>query len=132
MSIETELFSYLSTYAGLTTLVSTRIYPVDAPQQPTYPYIVYFKVNNNRKYCHQGFANASTQLFQADCYATTYSDAKAIATQLITAIDSWYLTNTKVQAAFIDNEADVIEENVKTSETLKVYCVPIDFICYYG
>lgn len=41
MSIEAALFSHLSTYAGVTALAGTRVYPLVLPQQPVLPAVTY-------------------------------------------------------------------------------------------
>lgn len=41
MSLEDAVYSRLTTFAGLSALVSTRVYPLHLPQKPTYPCIAY-------------------------------------------------------------------------------------------
>ena len=41
MNISRAIYTILSAHAGLTSLVSTKIYPVTAPQQTEYPYLVF-------------------------------------------------------------------------------------------
>ena len=41
MNISRAIYTILSAHAGLTILVSTKIYPVTAPQQTEYPYLVF-------------------------------------------------------------------------------------------
>lgn len=41
MNISRAIYTILSAHAGLTSLVSTKIYPVVAPQQTAFPYVVF-------------------------------------------------------------------------------------------
>lgn len=124
MSIETDLYTQLSTHAGLTALVSTKIYPVLAPQKVDLPYCVYLKVSNVRQYSHQGFSNLERVRLQISCFAKTYSTAKDVAAQVIAAMEAW--SASSVQAVIPDGEEDLYEEDTET------YHIPLDFIVWYG
>jgi hypothetical protein len=104
MSLKASLYTYLSTYAGLTALIGTRIYPSgDVPQGPVIPYCVYSRPNSERVYSHQGFSSLTDDNLQINCYSTTTLSVEAIEAQVIAAIEAWPATNGSVQAAFVDN-----------------------------
>ena len=71
MTLSQALFNYLSTYAGLASLVSTRVYPVALPQGATLPAVTY------------------QARFQFTVWASSYADREAIALQLIAALEGY-------------------------------------------
>jgi len=87
MTIETTLFSTLSGAAGVSALVSSRIYPNVAPESVTFPYLVYSVISSERMHTLPGVANMQRKTIQIDCNATTYSGAKALATAVISALE---------------------------------------------
>ena len=48
MTIESEIYSRLSTFAGLTALVADQIYPLILPQAATLPAVVYHVISEPR------------------------------------------------------------------------------------
>lgn len=131
MIIEAALYSYLSTYAGLTDLISTRLYPLVLPQNPTYPAITYLKVSRVG-----GRAMKSTNprhiraRFQFSCWATSYSSAKAVAVQVQTALQDYNgVMGGSGGVTVLDsepiNELDIYEPDTK------LYHVPIDIMIWH-
>jgi hypothetical protein len=118
--MEQALYTRLSTYAGLVALVSTRIYPLVAPQNATKPYITYSRISTQREYSYSGYSNLQRVRFQISCYAETYAAAKAIAIQVMAAVEAW----TAVQAAFVENQTDLFEKETK------LYHVPVDIFVW--
>lgn len=126
MSIETALYTQLSSHAGLSALVDNRIYPVLAPQNVALPFVAYFKVSNQREYTHQGYAGLSKVRMQISCYGDDYSDVKAVAIQVTAAMEVWPAAVTAVQAVFQDNETDIFEDGVM------LYHIALDFFVWYA
>ena len=88
MSIESALFTALTTYAGLSTLIAARLYPDAMPQGATLPCIVYQRVSTPRTQV-LGSTQAvavSRPRFQFSCWALTASGALAVADQLRAAL----------------------------------------------
>ena len=48
MSFSTDLYTRLSSHAGLSALVGDRIYPLRLPQNPTLPAVVYQRISGQR------------------------------------------------------------------------------------
>lgn len=76
-SIEASLYSTLTTYAGLTALISTRVYAEEMPQGATLPCIVYRRISTPRV---QAFGSAQTIVssrprFQFTCWAPAQGGA---------------------------------------------------------
>lgn len=106
MSVEQDIFSLLSNYAGLSALVSSRIYPIKAPQKPTYPLIVYSRISNNNLNALGGSCGIGNSRFQMKAYAETYSSASAVADQIQLAMDSATFNNlliSRIDLDFDDN-----------------------------
>ena len=80
MSIETTVYSTLSGASGVTNLVSTRIYPLMAPDSAAVPYITYQVIAGNAHDILIGAAMSERKLVQINCVSNSYSNAKAIAT----------------------------------------------------
>ena len=120
------LYTYLSTYAGLIALTSTRIYPVDGLEQCAKPYIVYAVISEIRHYCHGGYSNLSEYRVQISCYGDTLASARAVADQVVTAMDAWPAANANVQASFFENDLYIFEENTK------LHHIPVDYKVAYG
>ena len=125
MGIESDLYGYLSTYAGLTALISTRIYPLVAPQNVTKPYCTYQKISLERKYSHGGYSGLQRPRLQVSCYAETYEQSRAVADQVIAALEAWPGA-ANIQAVFIENEIDLYDPDTG------LQYIPVDFFCYYG
>jgi hypothetical protein len=129
--IETDLYTYLKSYAGLTALIGTNIFPLVKPQGILIPYILFQKVSNKRETTHGGFATLQKSRIQIDCFADRYITegstigAKNIAEKVIEAIEAWPGAS-KIQAVLPENETDFYE-----SET-QIYHIPIDFFVWYG
>lgn len=86
MSLETKLYTLLSGDAGVSALVSNRIYPLAAPQQADLPFVVYTRISSGREYTLSGATGLENPRMQVDCYAETYSSAKAISEAVVTAV----------------------------------------------
>lgn len=107
--IEETLYTRLSTYANLTSLVSTRIYPNIAPQESTLPIVVYRTVSSVRETAMGSDPGIVETRVQLSCFGTTYSSAKNVAKQVRLATQRW--SGTGVFDTFIDSEVDLYEPN---------------------
>lgn len=79
MSIETTLYTALSTTNGVTNLVSTRIYPQIAPDNTAVPYITYQVIVGMAYNRMAGAPPGERKLIQINCISNSYSNGKAIA-----------------------------------------------------
>jgi len=79
----------LANDAGVTALVSTRIYPVVLPQTPTYPALVYQRISGPPR---SGSSTFRQSRYQVDCWAngaTGYGDATALAAAVVAAAEDY-------------------------------------------
>jgi hypothetical protein len=112
LTIEAGLVTKLTTTAGLTALISTRVYLERIPQGGTLPCLTYQRISTPRVLTHDTSGSAGTAYprFQFDAWAATYLSAKAITDALRAALNGFKGTITSgadtvvVQAALIDTE----------------------------
>lgn len=97
MSIDTALYTRLSGFAGLSKLVSTRIYPIRMPQNATFPLVCYQQVGATRDYVMQNQSGLVQTLYQIDCYDSTLEDARAVAEQARLALSNYSGTSDSVE-----------------------------------
>lgn len=79
---EEHLFSRLTGFAGLTSLVSSRVYSIKLPSNCTFPAVTYFRVSSNPVESMTGSSALSFARFQLDSWAKTYTEAKNLAEQV--------------------------------------------------
>ncbi len=88
-TIDSALYSRLSGHAGLSTLVSNRIYPPPVPQNPTYPLCTYQEIDRYPIHVFQGTAGVKHIRYQIDSWGATLASAKAVAAQVEAALDCY-------------------------------------------
>lgn len=85
--IETGLFTYLANSPGVTAANEGRVYPLHKPQNDDQTCVVYRVISRefSRTFCGQ--PNITASRVQLDCWATSYSEAKALAKAVREALD---------------------------------------------
>ena len=86
MSIESDLYATLSGAAGVTALVSTRIYPNLVPEATANPCIDYALIAGTRLHTLIGQNDMERKLIQISCHGDTYASAKAVADAVVAAL----------------------------------------------
>ena len=76
--IEDALYSRLTSDAGVSGIVSARVYPVILAQDAIMPSITYLKVSDSPVIGFGGENSRRNARFQIDCWTTTYSDVKSL------------------------------------------------------
>jgi len=89
MNVGQIIYGVLSAAAGVTALVSTRIYPDQAPQNAVFPYVCFQLLQAQPTDTKEGVSPLDKLLVQIDCYAQNYDSAQAIATAIRTALDRY-------------------------------------------
>lgn len=107
--IETELFD------TLTDLVDGRCYPLVMPQNPVLPALVYTRQSSDPQYRLEGGASLNQVRIEVDCYADTYTDAKALSESVRLAMEAASYKGTLIF------DSDFYEPEVK------LYRVVMDF-----
>ncbi len=127
MSVEKVIYSKLSGDSDVAALVSTRIYPVNLPQKPTYPAIVYTRISGDRTYSFEGASGLASPRFQIDCFASTYSGGKDLSSKLRSAINGFRgtVSGIVVQAIFLESDSDMFEDD------FNIYRISSDYFVHY-
>lgn len=122
MSIETALYSYLTSYAGLTALVSDRIYPLVIPEQASLPAIAYQRISTRITYSHDGDSELDRPRFQFACVASTAKAAREVAEQVVAALSGYSgtMSGLNVGASFIENQLDGYEPQPTDAYVMRV------------
>jgi hypothetical protein len=125
MTLEQALFSYLGNYAGLKALVSTRIYPIIMPQNPTLPAVTYQKISGVVDYVMDGTSIKRPRI-QVDAWAKSYGAVRGVAEQVKAALDRYTGTmggtgGVEIIGTWIENETDLFEPDTG------LYRVSLDF-----
>ena len=88
--IEENLLTYLKSVAGITSLVSTRIYPFRIAQGSAMPCLTYQRISTPRIITHDVSGKTGTLAsprFQFDAWGNTYSQVKGITEALRDALN---------------------------------------------
>lgn len=125
-SIETVIYTRLSNWPALATLVSDRIFPGRAAQGTKRPFVVFMRVAGPRAKHSLGPAGVAMPRFQFDCYSVTYEQAVAIATQVRLAIDGWkdLSASPAVKSGSLITDRDIDE----SATDPKLYRASMDFM----
>ena len=116
MEINEALYSYLSGYAGLTALISNRIYPDILPQNTPYPAITYQKISENEIDTFNQPTTLMMPIYQFSCWGSTRSSSEAVAKQLRLAFKN-YKSTTMGGAGGVSVSAVRIINRLGTYET---------------
>jgi hypothetical protein len=106
--IEELIYTRLSTFAGLTTLVSTRIYPVIMPQGTIKPAVTYQLISSPRGKAMGSDPGMVTARYQFIAWATTNLEARNVTKQVRLALERYRVAG--IEDCFIETEYDVFDE----------------------
>lgn len=128
MTIEAAVYDRLTTFAGLTALISTRTYAQILPTTPTPPACTYTVISTSIIGGMGSDAAIERARIQVTAWAETYEDAKNVSQQIRAALQRYRGTHagTEIKALFLDNESDGYEPDTG------YYRVDHDFDIVYG
>lgn len=118
MSAGIRLHSRLTTHAGTAGLVSTRVYPVIAPQNVVYPCIVYQRISGTEQ---NGTTSIREARYQISCWGATFANAQSVAAQVRAALEEWSVfggSGVFVRMARVVNEQDDFEPDERIFRTI--------------
>lgn len=107
MSAGTVIHNLLSNDATVSGIVSTRIYPDTAPQNASFPYVVYQITGTIPTNDKDGTSKLDTVIMQIDAYSTSYDTTRTLADAIRTELDRYSGTNgtTVVDKIIFSNES---------------------------
>ena len=110
-SIDTAVYTRLAACAGLTALVSTRIYAHFTPQNATYPCVVHNQISGPRQYV-MGEQNPIVRArWQLDSYAATSVAARAVSEQVRLALSNYHGTSDSVVIDHVEQVNELSDYN---------------------
>lgn len=109
--IEAALFGHLSTDAGLSALVSTRVYPVQLPQDADLPAVTFQRIST-RPVTHRDSTvpTYSRPRYQFNCWAASFDDAVTLRAALRAAMGTLaQASGPRIDVALMQDDRDVVE-----------------------
>lgn len=86
MTIANLVYSKLSGDAGVSALVSARVYPVILPQAPTLPAVSYQRISNTEQ---NGTSSLRETRYQVDCWDDDFAGVQSLADAVKAALEEW-------------------------------------------
>lgn len=125
MTLEEAFYATATANAGISALISTRLYPLLIPQTATLPAAAYQRVASVRETAHDGSTQFVTATLQVACQATTYSAAKALALAFVTCFHgvrgTWGTVEVMRCVVNTELDSDEMEDAATTRVDLLVY-----------
>jgi hypothetical protein len=124
-SIDTALYTRLSTFAGLVALASTRVYPPPAPQGATFPLVTYQQISGIRSYVYGNQSGFVVARFQLDSWAESAIGARALSEQVRLALSNYHGTSDTIVIDYISIESEqrLFEDDVELHRISQDYMV---------
>lgn len=115
MSLDTVLYTRLTTFAGLTALIENRVYARnELPQGAVLPAVSFMRAGVERVSAMGVDTGLARARIQVDAWASTYDGVRAVAEQLRLALQRWRnATGTVVQDTYVLTELDLYETETR-------------------
>lgn len=127
--MEEALRSRLRANAGIAALVGVRVDWIERPQGSGLPALTLQIVSPGRDYTYDGASGTASPRVQADCWGSTYLEAKQLSRALIAAMEPRATQGgVKFGPSFIDAARDMPPEELDGGT--KVYRVSLDIIVW--
>lgn len=126
--MEEAIRARLLATAAVTALCGQRIDFGASGQGAAYPRVVLFTIGDAEGHNLQGPDGHSIGRIQADCYATTYGQAKTLSRAVRAALDGY--SGNGLQGVFLAGSRDTREGG--TNEADRPFRVSLDFITHYN
>lgn len=125
MSVEEAVRTKLTATSAVTTLISTRIYPLYLPPDTTLPAVAYERVSTRRSYAHNGQQAPVTARLQFDAIATTLASAMAVGDAIRGALSGYTGTSAgvKIASCLLANELSQDEKDTGYARVSQDYLV---------
>lgn len=129
--MDVDIRSLIADDAAVQALASNRVFWGMRPQGGKLPAVTLMTISRMTDYVHSGPDGLAQTRIQADCYAGTLSEAKALAGALSEAVSGYrgVIGTTNFLGVFLDGERD--RHDAGPTETSRLYSVIVDIICYH-
>lgn len=123
--LEAALLTRLTAYGDLTALISSRVYPLILPQEPTYPAVTYQRIDGPREHGMTQDHGLPHPRIQIDSWGKTYASAKAVATQVRGALQRWSDAGASpvVLDCFLESDEDGYEPEAGTYKVSQAWTI---------
>lgn len=130
MTIEVALHDRMAGHAGLSALVSNRIYPLRMPQGVTFPAVTYHRVSSQPVSAFGADTGLEAARFQVSAWSDSRTPLAAhdVAVEIRAALQRFRGTQTGIviQGIFLENQIDLYEPDTE------VWQVALDFMVHFG
>ena len=117
MTIESALFSYLSTKAAVTGQVGTRIYPQIAPESAAHPFLTYTIISTDHTHDTSGATGLANVNMQIDVWADTQLERTTISEVIRDVLDGFTgdmgTENLNIRSCFLDSRSNFQEADTE-------------------
>lgn len=114
MSLETEIRARLAADSTLSGLVSTRLYALKLPQEPTYPAVTYQRISGPRLSHLSGSSDFGTARLQIDSWGKPYLSVQSVAAAIRVSLHGYHgMLSTLRVAIQLDNERDEYDDDAE-------------------
>ena len=106
--LEEAVYSRLTGNAGVSALVSTRVYPNKIPQEAALPALAYQRISARRVKAHAAPTGLARVRVQVTCVSRSYSEVKALAAAVRTAMQGVMgsVGGVTLQGSWLETDAD--------------------------
>lgn len=114
MTIDEALVAFFASQSGVTALIGTRLYPMVAPQNPTYPHAIYQRISSVRTGSLAGDSGLVDPRFQISAKAQSYAAARNTCIALRDAISGYQglMGALPVSASVAESENDLYYDDI--------------------
>lgn len=116
MSVETDLFTKVTTNTGVSALIGTRFTPFILQQNTTMPAAVYQFISGTHAESFQGSSGLAAGRYQVSAYGSTAIDAWAVAEAIrlvLHGLSGTVGSTTGVAILILDGPRDTYEDDTK-------------------
>lgn len=131
-SPEAVMRNALVTTTAVSSIVSSRIFPLLAPQSAALPFITYRRSGIRRQQTLSGPMGVPQVSVDFDVYAATYEGARDLADKVRLSLDGYGGTfdNAEVKQVSLENEQDDFVQ-LAGADMPPVYSVKLSFDCWW-
>jgi hypothetical protein len=127
LEIYEALTAYLLTQTGLTALIANRIYPDEAPEGETLPYVVYINISDVKDHLFTGQQTLERPVYQYTVYAADKDAASDVAEQIKAALSEYSGTMSGITVQYIG----LMNELASRDRELKIYYHDLEYEVFF-
>ena len=126
--IEEAIRNKLLNDANVSALVGTRIYASELPQKPTYPVLIYERLDSERDFTMQGPSGFVESTVQIRVYAETYAQVKDLSTKTRQALNGLteIVLGVNILGIFLQGDSDEFDEDLDVNSAILDYTINHD------